>query len=167
MNQPKPSKSAKKRKILALQDLGVQLTLLTDEQLETLEIGDDLKRAVQEARRIKSHGALRRQKQLIGKIMRRVDAEPIRAALHDLGQQERVSKATFRNAEQWRDRIIAEGTPAVAAFAETTGDNVPELMALARDLSNTVNDAGRKKISRQIFRAVHQQLLSATQGDAE
>ena len=37
-----------------------------------------------EARSIKAHGALRRQKQYIGKVMRHVDPEPIRAALESL-----------------------------------------------------------------------------------
>jgi ribosome-associated protein len=40
--------------------------------------------AVLEARRIKAHGALRRQKQYIGKLMGRIDPEPIREALERL-----------------------------------------------------------------------------------
>jgi len=46
-----------------------------------IELEDELLEALLEARRIKSHGALRRQKQYIGKLMRQVDPEPIRAAL--------------------------------------------------------------------------------------
>ena len=80
MNQPKPSKTAKKREYLELQDLGVQLTTLTDEQLESIHIDEDLLRAVREARRMTSHGALRRQRQLIGKLMRQTDPSPLRSA---------------------------------------------------------------------------------------
>lgn len=77
----KPSKSARKREFLALQELGEQLIALSEEQLGSIELDDRLREAVVAARAIKSHGALRRQKQYIGKLMRQVDPEPIRAAL--------------------------------------------------------------------------------------
>ncbi len=57
---------------------------LRDADLRSLELDEDLFEAVMEARGIKSHGALRRQKQYIGKIMRHIDPEPIRAALESL-----------------------------------------------------------------------------------
>ena len=81
MTEAKPSKSARKREYLALQKLGEELLTLKDSDLQQVELDDDLLSAVLEARRIRSHGALRRQKQYIGKLMRSVDPEPIRAAL--------------------------------------------------------------------------------------
>ena len=45
------------------------------------QIDEDLLEAVLEAKRMSKRGALRRQKQFIGKLMSRVDPEPIRAAL--------------------------------------------------------------------------------------
>jgi ribosome-associated protein len=82
----KPSKSAKKREYLALQKLGEDLIGLNEPDLRKMELDEDLLEAVLEARRIKSHGALRRQKQYIGKLMRHVDPEPIRAAMTRLCQ---------------------------------------------------------------------------------
>lgn len=81
MTDAKPSKSARKREYLALQKLGEELLTLKDTDLEEIDLDEDLLNAVLEARRMRSHGALRRQKQYIGKLMRRVDPEPIRAAL--------------------------------------------------------------------------------------
>ena len=46
-----------------------------------MDLDEELLAAIQDARRIKSHGALRRQKQFIGKLMRGVDPGPVRAAL--------------------------------------------------------------------------------------
>jgi ribosome-associated protein len=77
----KPSKSAIKREFLALQKLGEELITLQESDLRQIGLDEDLLQAVLEARRIKSHSALRRQKQYIGKIMRRVDPELIRAAI--------------------------------------------------------------------------------------
>jgi ribosome-associated protein len=80
----KPSKSARKREYLALQQLGEELLTLKEPDLLGMQLDDELLDAVLEARRIKAHGALRRQKQYIGKLMRHVDPEPIRAALAQL-----------------------------------------------------------------------------------
>jgi len=77
----KPSKSARKRDFLALQKLGEELITLQESDLRQIGLDENLLQAVLEARQIKSRGALRRQKQYIGKIMRHVDPEPIRTAI--------------------------------------------------------------------------------------
>ena len=77
----RPSKSQRKKEVHALQDLGVELVALSDERLAALELPERLRDAVMEARRITAREARRRQLQYIGKLMRKVDAEPIRAAL--------------------------------------------------------------------------------------
>ena len=84
MTELKPSKSARKREYLALQQLGEELLTLKEPDLLGMQLDDELLDAVLEARRIKAHGALRRQKQYIGKLMRNIDPAPIRAALAQL-----------------------------------------------------------------------------------
>lgn len=87
MTELKPSKSARKREVIALQKLGEELITLKDSELQALQLHDELLDAVLEARRIKAHGALRRQKQYIGKLMRHIDPEPLRARLSQLRQK--------------------------------------------------------------------------------
>lgn len=84
MDDTKPSKSARKRAYLALQKLGEELITLRESDLQAMPLDEELRDAVLEARRIKAHGALRRQKQYIGKLMGRIDPEPIREALKRL-----------------------------------------------------------------------------------
>ncbi len=84
MTDLKPSKSARKREYLALQKLGEELIALHESDLQEMGLDEELLEAVLDARQIKSHGALRRQKQYIGKIMRQIDPEPIRAAMKRL-----------------------------------------------------------------------------------
>lgn len=81
MDELKPSKSARKREYLAKQKLGEELIPLRESDLRSLPLDDDLLEAVLEAQQMKAHGALRRQKQYIGKLMRQVDPEPLRDAL--------------------------------------------------------------------------------------
>jgi len=80
----KPSKSARKREFLALQKLGEGLIALHESDIREIGLDEELLEAILDARQIKSHSALRRQKQYIGKIMRHVDPEPIRAAIKRL-----------------------------------------------------------------------------------
>lgn len=75
------SKSQKKREMDALQGLGKELVELPADTLKTLPLPDDLREAIKEYRRLKAHGAIRRQLQFIGRIMRHVDPEPIEARL--------------------------------------------------------------------------------------
>ncbi len=84
MTELKPSKSARKREHLALQKLGEELITIRRSDLDSLPLDDALRDAVREAGEIKAHGALRRQKQYIGKLMRNIDPEPIRAGLQKL-----------------------------------------------------------------------------------
>jgi ribosome-associated protein len=74
----KPSKSARKREYIALQKLGEELIALKESDLGSLPLDDNLREAVLEAKQMKAHGALRRQKQYIGKLMRHIDPEPLR-----------------------------------------------------------------------------------------
>lgn len=84
MDSVKPSKSAMKREYIARQKLGEELIPLQESDLMAMDLDADLLDAILEAKRLKKHGALRRQKQYIGKLMGRVDPEPIRAALERL-----------------------------------------------------------------------------------
>jgi ribosome-associated protein len=82
VDDTKPSKSARKRAYLALQKLGEELISLREAELLSMPLEEDLLEAIMEARQIKSHGALKRQKQYIGKLMGALDdPEPIREAL--------------------------------------------------------------------------------------
>lgn len=68
-----------------MQDLGEHLVKLTPAQLRRVPLPEDLLAAVRTAQAIPQRGARKRQLQLIGKLMRRLDdPEPIRAALATL-----------------------------------------------------------------------------------
>ena len=84
MTELKPSKSAKKREYLALQKLGEELIRLRESELAALPLDEDLLLAIQDAQQITARGAMRRQKQFIGKLMRHIDPEPLIIAMAKL-----------------------------------------------------------------------------------
>ncbi len=108
-----PSKSERKRQAHAAQDLGVALIALRDADLAALGLPERLTDAIREARRIGSRGGLARQRQYIGKLMRTVELEPIRAALAARDARTAQEAERFKRIEAWRDRLIAEGAPAL------------------------------------------------------
>lgn len=112
----KPSKTQRKQQVTALQDLGEELVKLKDEQLAAIELPESLRDAVLDARRIGGFEAKRRQMQYIGKIMRRVDAVPIRAALDAFRAGPRREVALHKRIEAWRERLLADEA-ALAEFA--------------------------------------------------
>jgi ribosome-associated protein len=109
----RPSKSERKRNAHEAQALGEQLVKLKELDLEAFELPESLHDAIVEARRLTSRAALVRQRQLIGKLMRGVDLEPIRAALASRGAEAARETQRFKRVEHWRDRLIAEGPAAL------------------------------------------------------
>jgi ribosome-associated protein len=165
VTQSKPSKSARKREQLELQQLGERLIELTNEELLALPIDDRLREAVLTASSIRAHGALRRQKQLIGKLMRSCDPEPIRRALEARSADDRRAKRIFADAERWRDRMMAGGDEAVNSFCEQSGAAKGSFVELLERIRSTPNERIEKGLRRQLFREVHDALMAAAQDD--
>jgi len=150
-----PSKSQQKRDMLALQDLGVELVELPEQQLATLELPERLRDAIELARRITSHGAQKRQRQYIGKLLRSVDPEPLRTALEQFKSADKVSKARFQETERWRDRLISEGDAALAEFLERRpGADRQHLRRLVREAAQEAAAGKPPRSSRELFRYI-------------
>lgn len=110
------SKSQKKREAEALRKLGVELIELSESKLSELPLSENLHKAILEAKKIKSHGARRRQAQLIGKLMRAADHEAIQAAWQGMQAEHSAQSAYFHELEHWRDRLIEEEQAALTEF---------------------------------------------------
>src|ERR1700710_46300 len=106
------SKSARKREAASLQELGVKLSALPDQEIKALDLPENLFVALRDLRRLPSHGAQIRQRQYIGKLMRTIDPEPVLAKLAERKQRHDVEIRHFQQIERWRDRLLSE--PALA-----------------------------------------------------
>jgi ribosome-associated protein len=102
------SKSARKREAASLQELGVQLSALPDQEIKALGLPDTLFVALRDLRRLPSHGAQVRQRQYIGKLMRSIDPEPVLAKLAERKQRHDLEIRHFQQIERWRDRLLSE-----------------------------------------------------------
>lgn len=165
MTDAKPSKSARKREQSELQALGEQLTELPADLLDSLDLSERLREAIDDLNRMRAHEAQRRQRQYIGKLMREVDPEPIRALLDRLRADDRRQKRVFANAERWRDRIVRDGHAALSDFEAEIGTTKSDLNELIGDLERALSDNIERGIRRKIFRVVHEALAAKRPGD--
>ena len=151
-----PSKSSRKRAAHAAQDLGEELIRMRESDLNALDLPESLVDAVREARRITSRGGLARQRQYIGKLMRDVDPEPIRAYLASLNTITARDAERFKRVEGWRERLITEGAPALAELErERPGlDHDEWARRISAAHEERVRTAATGAAGRELFRAL-------------
>jgi ribosome-associated protein len=162
-----PSKSAIKRQMLALQQLGETLVGLSEKQLGKIPIADErLLSVIREARAMRSHGARRRHLQLIGKLMRSTDVEPIESALRAMNQQRKGEADAFHRLEQMRDELLANGVDGIEQVAQRWPR--ADRQQLRQLILQHQRDSARNKpptASRKLFRYLRE--LQELYGDSD
>jgi ribosome-associated protein len=131
--QVRVSKTRMKREMHARQDIGEALVELTQARLDELELPERLRDAVMAARRISKFGALRRQMQYIGRLMRDVDSTAIAARLEAWNGQSRQATAHLHVLERWRERLVAEDRAMEELLGAYPQADAPRLRALVRN----------------------------------
>ena len=146
-----------------LQSLGARLVEISAERLAEVDLPDDLREAVLEARRISAREARRRQLQYIGRLMREVDPAPIRAKFDEWEGKSAAHTAQHRLAEEWRERLLAnEG--AMTEFAQAVpGADLQALRALLRDVRREQASGQPPRRFRELFRMIRAQLDTVPQ----
>jgi ribosome-associated protein len=146
------SKSQLKREADALQEIGEQLLAMTPHELESVPLPDALYSAIEAARQMKK-GALKRQRQYIGKVMRDVDPEPIIAALEARRTEALEQTRNFHRLEAWRDRLLEDGDSALNEFLEDfPGADRQQLRQLMRQAKKESEQGKPPKSARNLFR---------------
>lgn len=148
-----PSKSRIKRECDALQKVGEALIELGQDDLDSIVLPEQLRDAVLEARRIKSRGGLKRQRQYIGKIMRDIDGDAVAEQLEALRHRNDRSNAAFHKTELWRDRLIAGDDAAVTELHQQYHDiDHQHLNQLIRQARSEAKQNRPPTAARKLFR---------------
>ena len=145
------SKSEIKRDAEELKRLGAELVDLGKNSLDKIPLDERLRTEIELAQRIKKEGR-RRQLQLIGKLLRSIDVEPIRIALDKLKNRHNQQVALFHKLEMLRDRLIEQGDEAMSDVIALYPDaDRQQLRSMIRNAQK--EKAGNKppKSARQIF----------------
>lgn len=166
MHDEAPSKTRRKQEMHDLQDIGEQLVALNRERLDQLDLPESLLDAVLEAKRLNRHEAVRRQMQFIGKIMRTVDAAPIKAKLDEWNGVGREQTARLHLIEHWRTRLIEDEAAISALVLEHPRADVQHLRLLARNARKEHAANKPPKSSRALFKELRE-LFAAESGASE
>ncbi|MDD1682304.1 MAG: DUF615 domain-containing protein [Methanoregula sp.] len=154
-----PSKSELKRQSRDLQDLGDELVALPPAEFEALPLPEDVQEAVVAARRITSHGARLRQRLYIGKLLRRIDVEPVREALARRSEIDRQRVLRERAVEKWRNRLLGDDASAWTELASLIApEDLQQLRELARQARAEQDAARPPAAARQLFRRLREVL---------
>jgi ribosome-associated protein len=155
-----PSKSQRKRDMPALQALGAELVELRRDQLQRIDLPDELREAVEFAHRVTSHEGRRRHMQYLGKLMRQVDADSIRAAIDNATGESRAAVALMHLAERWRDRLLEDDVALTEFVAAHPAADVQWLRATIRAARRENAAQQGPRHARELYRWLHDQLDS-------
>ena len=158
------SKSQKKRECDAMQRIGDKLLKLKPDELALIDLPAELEDALNEAHRIHSNSALKRQRQYLGKIIRSCDSETIEKQLNTVIHRNDTNTAQFKKIERWRDRLIDNDK-------QVLGEIIQQHPALDRQhVHNLVRQAAKEKTtnkppaaSRKLFKYLRE--ISVVSGE--
>ena len=135
-----------------LQALGAELVELSDHVLAGVQMPDELREAVMEARRIKAHEGRRRQIQYIGRLMRDVDAAPLREQLDALNGHSAAEGARHRRLEALREKLLADDMALTEYVNTHAGADPQELRTLIRNARREQKEGKPPRAFRELFR---------------
>lgn len=157
-----PSKTKIKKQMHELQDIGEQLVALSKDQLKEVDIPENLRDAIQEAKRITKFGAIKRQMQYIGRLMRDVDPAPIIAKLEVWSGKSSQHIAYMHRVERWRERLLESDSALTELLAEHPEADAQRLRALIRNALKEKELLKPPKSYREIFQVLREILPEPT-----
>ncbi len=156
-----PSRTKRKNDDLALQELGEALVAVSEDKLAQLDLPERLSDAIKQARGISKFGALRRQMQYIGRLMREEgDAETIRARLDAWNGVSVEETARLHLIERWRLKLLHDDKAVDALIAEYPGADVQRLRTLIRNTRREKEADKPPKSFRELFQELRGILTS-------
>ena len=158
-----PSRTRRKQDDQALQDLGEELVAVSEGKLAELDLPERLRDAVMQARGISRFGALRRQMQYIGRLMREEgDAETIRARLDAWKGVSVDETARLHLIERWRLKLLNDEKALEELINDFPRTNIQQLRTLIRNTKREKEADRPPKSFRELFQVLRETLNSAS-----
>ncbi len=151
------SKTKRKAAMQGLQDLGEELIALNKARLAQLNLPETLYEAVKEAQRITSNGAIARQRQYIGKLMREIDTTPIADQLARWKGSHQEENAHFHRLEKLRERLLSDDETLSNYLREHPEADSQQLRTLIRNARKEAEAGKPPKSSRELFKLLREQ----------
>lgn len=150
------SKTKLKAEADAAQDIGKSLVSLPKDKLIKLALPEALFDAVLEAKRLTANGAIRRQMQYLGRLMRDIDAAPIVEQLQAWEGKNTQENARFHSMERWRDRLISDANTLSEFLGAYPHTDSQQLRTLIRNAQKEAIANKPPKSSRELFKLIRE-----------
>ena len=132
-------------------ELARTLMQVPDSTLDKLDLNEQLRAAIARARAVKAMVARRRAERTLAGDLRSVNLSALKKRLANVQATGVADPELFHRAEQWRARLIEEGSAAAAEFPGGNEEPMPRLIAQAKREHATGRPPGA---ARALFRHV-------------
>ena len=150
------SKTQIKNEMNDRQALGMQLTKLAPDTLKKIGLSEELLEAVLFYKKITANGALKRQAQFIGRLMRDTDPEPIQAYLNKLKGDNAEHNAAMQRLELLRERLVESDDALTELISDKPELPISELRTLIRNARREKEQNKPPKAFRELFQLLKQ-----------
>lgn len=150
------SKTQLKKQVEDKKDLGMQLTKLSSETLKKMGLDESLYEAIVFYKKINSNGALKRQVQYIGRLMRDTDTAPIEAFLARLRGDNTAHNALMQRLELLRERLVDNDQALTDLINQEPDLDVGALRTLIRNARKEKELNKPPKAYREMFQILKQ-----------
>ena len=150
------SKTQIKNEMNERQALGMQLTKLAPDTLKKIGLSEELLEAVLFYKKITANGALKRQAQFIGRLMRDTDPEPIQAYLNKLKGDNAEHNAAMQRLELLRERLVESDDALTELISNKPELPISELRTLIRNARREKEQNKPPKAFRELFQLLKQ-----------
>jgi ribosome-associated protein len=159
----RPSRTQRKLNDQALQELGQALVSVGEEKLAELNLPERLHEAILQARAISKFGALRRQMQYIGRLMREEgDANTIRERLDGWKGVSVEETARQHLIERWRLKLLKDDRALEELIVQYPRADVQRLRMLIRNTRRESEAQKPPKSFRELFQVLREILGTKT-----
>ena len=153
------SKTEKKKEAEELQKLGLELTTLSVQQLERINIPENLRTALIDGKSITSNIAGRRHRQFIGALMRDVDPDIIHKALLEAKDEATATSRIEKTSLLWVDRLLLGDTTDIETLiSEYPGFERQRLKQLIRNIKKAKNGSKATKARKALEQLIINQI---------
>ncbi len=153
-DDPRPSRTDQTKEAKRVNVLGIELTRLSADELDRLELPELLREEIAVCQRLKPRGR-GRQNRLIGQLLRSEDHEAILVRMTETRVELRRGVQKEKGNERWLARIVDEGDIAIEALiADHPDADRQRMRLLTRNAQQDPDGKAARRARRELLRMI-------------
>jgi ribosome-associated protein len=164
----RPNKTQIKKEIAELFALAETMSKLSAAHLNSLELPENIHKAVSEVTGMPHTGARKRLLKYIAAQLHKMDVSPVQEKLARIQSKSAHAVREHHITEQWRDKLIHEGNDALTElFDEQPAADLQQIRQLLRNIKKETETSKPPRSSRLLYRYLKDLFLFETDADLD